>query len=147
MTPTPKAIAPITDTAVLDELLHMTLRNAGRSVPLLLAAVAWFVWLGMQADRPLAAVAVGLLGCAVGLWRLSTARRFAHPQTFDAGKSSRAMREVEGNAALAGLMWAVATVGIYPRLTGASEAVFLLILTGSLALAALFMSLVGRSFL
>jgi signal transduction histidine kinase/CheY-like chemotaxis protein len=147
VTPTPKAIAPITDTAVLDELLHMTLRNAGRSVPLLLAAVAWFVWLGVQADRPLAAVAVGLLGCAVGLWRLSTARRFAHPQTFDAGKSSRAMREVEGNAALAGLMWAVATVGIYPRLTGASEAVFLLILTGSLALAALFMSLVGRSFL
>jgi signal transduction histidine kinase/CheY-like chemotaxis protein len=143
----PKATAPTTDAAVLDELLHLTLRNAGRSVPLQLAAVAWFVWLGVLVDRTAVAAVVGLLGVVVGLWRLSTARRFGRPRTLDDRQALRAMREVEGNAALAGLMWSLATIGIYPRLTGANEAVFLLILTGSLAIAALFMSLVGRSFL
>ena len=140
------AIAPTTDAAVLDELLRLTLRNANRSVPLQLAAVAWFVWLGVQADRAAVAAAVAVLGLAVGLWRLSTARRFGGTSKLDARQAARATAEIGGNAALAGLMWSVATVGIYPRLTGANEAGFLLILAGSLAIAALFMSLVGRSF-
>ncbi len=135
------------DAAVQDELLKLTLRNAGRSVPLQLAAVAWFVWLGLHVGRPWVAAAVALLGISVGLWRLSTARRFGSDAPLDPPRLRRATLEVEGNAALAAVMWSTATVGIFPRLTGAHEASFVLVLAGSVAVAALFMSLVRHSFL
>ena len=138
---------PVTEASIQHELLRLTLRNAGRSVPLQLAAVAWIVWLGVDANRMLAAVSVALLGLTVGLWRWSTARRFLPIEKLGAAQVSQAMLELEGNAALAGAMWTVATLDIYPRLDGLDESSYLLICCGSVAVAALFMSLVRHSFL
>jgi signal transduction histidine kinase len=138
------AVTPSTDAQVQRELLRLTLRNSARSVPLQLLAVAWVVWLGFQAQRTLGAVVVALLGLAVGLWRLSTARRHlpqSSPQSL-----RRATLEVEGNAALAGAAWAVATLGIYPHLSGLHGAAYLIICCGAVAIAALFMSLVRHSY-
>ncbi len=138
---------PVTEASIQHELLRLTLRNAGRSVPLQLAAVAWIVWLGVDANRMLAAVSVALLGLAVGLWRWSTARRFLPIEKLGMAQVSQAVLELEGNAALAGAMWTVATLDIYPRLDGLDESSYLLICCGSVAVAALFMSLVRHSFL
>ncbi|HMM85953.1 ATP-binding protein [Azohydromonas sp.] len=146
--PTPRpAGEPGTEASVQHELLRLTLRHAGRSVPLQLAAVAWIVWLGVDAQRTAAAVSVALLGLAVGLWRWSTARRFLPIERLGTAQVAQAVLELEGNAALAGVMWAVATLDIYPRLDGLEESAYLLICCGSVAVAALFMSLVRRSFL
>ena len=136
-----------TESAVRNELLRLTLRNARRSVPLQLAAVAWIGWLGVDAGRAGVAAVVVMLGVAVGMWRWSTARRFLPVGELDATLAERAVREVEANAALAGAMWVVATVGIYPQLQGLAETGFLVMCCGSIAVAALFMSLVRRSFL
>jgi signal transduction histidine kinase/CheY-like chemotaxis protein len=138
------AHAPTTDAQVQRELLGLTLRNSARSVPLQLLAVAWVVWLGVQAQRPLWAAAVALLGLAVGLWRLSTASRHLQPSSPQSLR--RATWEVEGNAALAGAVWALATLGIYPHLSGLHGASYLVICCGAVAIAALFMSLVGHSY-
>ncbi|MFP5398995.1 MAG: ATP-binding protein [Gammaproteobacteria bacterium] len=146
--PTPRpAGEPGTEASVQHELLRLTLRHAGRSVPLQLAAVAWIVWLGVDAQRTAAAVSVALLGLAVGLWRWSTARRFLPIERLGTAQVAQAVLELEGNAALAGVMCAVATLDIYPRLDGLEESAYLLICCGSVAVAALFMSLVRRSFL
>ncbi|MCI1192841.1 ATP-binding protein [Calidifontimicrobium sp. SYSU G02091] len=138
---------PSTDAAVQNELLRLTLRNAARSVPLLLLAVAWIAWLGVQADRSTVAAVVGVLGLTVGLWRWSTARRYRRDEPLPPEAMQRAIVEVEGNAALAGAMWAIATFGIFPHLRGHLEAAYLVIGCGSVAIAALFMSLVRRSYL
>ncbi|WP_119292888.1 ATP-binding protein [Azohydromonas sediminis] len=138
---------PSTDAAVQNELLRLTLRNAARSVPLLLLAVAWIAWLGVQADRSTVAAVVGVLGLTVGLWRWSTARRYRRDEPLPPEAMQRAIVEVEGNAALAGAMWAIATFGIFPNLRGHLEAAYLVIGCGSAAIAALFMSLVRRSYL
>ena len=58
----------------------------------------------------------------------------------------KATRELEANSALAGTLWAVCSLGIYPRLTGTTATTYVVIAIGSVATAALFMSLVGRSF-
>jgi len=136
--------SPTTDAQVQRELLRLTLRNSARSVPLQLLAVAWVAWLGVQAQRTLYAAAVALLGLAVGLWRLSTARR--HLQQSSPESLRRATWEVEGNAALAGSAWAVATLGIYPHLSGLHGTAYLVICCGAVAIAALFMSLVRHSY-
>jgi len=138
---------PSTDAAVQNELLRLTLRNAARSVPLQLLAVAWVAWLGLQVDRAAVAGVVGVMGVVVGLWRWSTARRFRRDEPLPPQAMRRAIVEVEGNAALAGAMWATATFGIYPQLGGHVEAAYLVIACGSVAIAALFMSLVRHSFL
>jgi signal transduction histidine kinase/ActR/RegA family two-component response regulator len=56
------------------------------------------------------------------------------------------VRQLEGNAVLAGLMWTVATATIYPTLTGAVASVYVVIIAGSVAVAAFFLSMAGRSF-
>ncbi len=59
---------------------------------------------------------------------------------------ARSTRELEANSALAGLLWAVCAVGIYPSLQGTYATAFIVIAIGSGATAALFMPLVGRAF-
>jgi signal transduction histidine kinase/CheY-like chemotaxis protein len=137
---------PSTDAAVQSELLRLTLRNAARSVPLQLLALAWVAWLGLEVDQPVVAAVISALGLTVGLWRLWTARRFLTSEPLPALSIRHAIVEVEGNAALAGVTWAIATFGIYPHLSGHLEAAYLVIGCGSVAVAALFMSLVRRSY-
>jgi two-component system, sensor histidine kinase len=143
MTPEPSS----TESAVRRELLRLALRNSGRSVPLQLVAVAFIVYLGWHAEREIAAVATGILGLLTGVWRLLISRRYAAIEPSESSRQFRlAERELEGNSALAGAMWIVSTFGIYPELHGTDATAYVVIVCGSIAVAAFFMPLVGRSF-
>jgi len=134
------------DTEARRELLRLALHNSARSVPLLLVVVGFLVILGVRGDRLPAAVATGVIGVAVSLWRLSISRRYASTADPSERELVRAQWELEGNAALAGLMWVVSTLGIYPALQGTTATTYVGIVFGSITVAAFFMTLVGRSF-
>ncbi|HKX40473.1 MAG TPA: response regulator [Burkholderiaceae bacterium] len=140
------AVEPSTEADVKRELLRLALHNAGRSVLLQVAAVVVIVIFGALADRPVAAAAAGFTGVVVAVWRLLIARRYVRSEALDAELVLRLQRELEGNAALAGLMWSIATLGIYPALSGTLATTYVAIVFGSITSAAFFMTLVGRSF-
>jgi signal transduction histidine kinase/CheY-like chemotaxis protein len=138
-------LTPI-ESAAQRQLLRLALLNSARSVPLALAALLFIVWLGFDHGRPIAAAAVAVLGVAVAAWRVWISQRFRRAEALSAEQVRRARLELEGNAALAGLMWAVSTVGIYPTLQGTTGTTYVAIIFGSITVAAFFMPLVGRSF-
>jgi signal transduction histidine kinase/CheY-like chemotaxis protein len=135
-----------TESAARQELLQLALHNSARSVPLQFVAVTILIAFGLNVGRADAAAATGLLGFAVGIWRLWISRRYANPGASLDLHFLRAQRELELNAALAGFMWAVATATIYPYLDGDAATAYLMLACGSVSVAAFFMSLVGRSF-
>ena len=135
------------DIAVRRALLDVALRNSARSVPLQLVAVFFVVYLGWAADCAIAAVISGALGGFAAVWRLSCERRFTPVTALDPIALERARFEHEANALLAAVAWAVATAMIYPSLTSGSQTVYVVLICGSVAVAATFMSLVGRAFL
>ncbi|MEO8311985.1 MAG: ATP-binding protein [Caldimonas sp.] len=137
---------PDTDVAVQRELLHLALMNSTRSVPLQLVAVAVVVLLGWQAGALWAPVAAALVGITVAIWRFSLSRRYDTRTSLSEARIARATYELEGNSILAGALWVVCSFGIYPLLTGTRATAYVVIAIGSVATAALFMSLVGRSF-
>ncbi|CAG1018491.1 two-component system, sensor histidine kinase [Burkholderiaceae bacterium] len=136
-----------TDAAVRHELVDLALRTAKRSVPVQLAAVAYLAYLGFAVGQAVVAVATGVLGFSVAIWRISISRRYDGALDARSPRVARAERELEGNAALAGVMWVVSTFGIYPFLQGTTATAYITIACGSVSIAAFFMSLVGRSFL
>ncbi|HEY0857337.1 MAG TPA: ATP-binding protein [Albitalea sp.] len=136
-----------TDAAVRYELVDLALRTATRSVPLQLAAVGYLVYLGFAVGQAAVAVATGVLGFSVAIWRVSISRRYEGSLDARSPRVVRAEHELEGNAALAGAMWVVSTIGIYPSLQGTTATAYITIACGSVSIAAFFMSLVGRSFL
>lgn len=125
----------------------MALRNSSRSVPLQLVAVGFFVVLGFEVDLKVVAMLVGLIGVAVAGWRFSLSKRYSDVFSCTDAELLRVQKELEWNAGLAGLMWAVSTAYIYPLLSSTATTVFVVTICGSIAIAAFFMSLVGRSFL
>jgi signal transduction histidine kinase/CheY-like chemotaxis protein len=128
--------------------MHLALRNSARNVPLQLAAVVVLVLFGVQAGRPVAALTTAVLGVAVAVWRLHIVRTFNRPQALASeSRLASAKAQLEGNSLLAGAMWIVASAGIYTQLSGLSETAYLVFASGSVSIAALSMSLVGRSFL
>jgi len=135
-----------TEAGVKRELLQLALHNSTRSVLLQLAAVSIIVIFGVTAGRLPAAVVTGTLGMAVAGWRLWIGRRYREPERLSAEQLRRLELELEGNAALAGLMWAVATFGIYPALQGTTATTYIGMVFGSITVAAFFMTLVARSF-
>jgi two-component system, sensor histidine kinase len=135
------------EAAVRRELLRLALRNSGRSVPLQIVAVAFLVYLGWAADCMLAAAITGVCGLGVALWRTRISRRYADVERLDDEHLARAELELEGNAALAGMMWTVGTVGIYPALQGTTATTYVAMIFGSITVAAFFMTLAGRAFL
>jgi signal transduction histidine kinase len=135
-----------TDIQVRRELLRLALHNSERSVPLQLAAVGVLIWFGVQNERSMAGYLAGVLGVAVAVWRVVISRRHSDTNRLDETALKRAQFELEMNSALAGLMWVVATLGLYPVLPGMMATVYVVIVCGSIAVAAFFMSLVGRSF-
>lgn len=141
MSPTPEI-----DRAARRQLLQVALRNAGRSVPLLLVAVVYVTWLGWVHDH-VAAVATGVMGLGVSVWRWLLMRRHPDTATYDPVRIDRVVRSLEWNALGAGLMWTVATAAIYPLLDPTLRTVYVGIACGSMATAAFFMSLAGRSFM
>jgi signal transduction histidine kinase len=134
------------DAAVRRELLRMALVNSTRSVPLQIAGIAFFVWLGLEVDMKAIAVLVGVIGSAVVLWRFSLSRRYADIPSRGDSELIRLEHELEGNAAVAGIMWSICTVCIYPSLSATTATAFVVTICGSVAIAAFFMSLVGKSF-
>ena len=140
------SVEPSTEAGVRRELLRLALHNSARSVLLQLAAVAVIVLMGVMAERVDAAVLAGVLGVAVAVWRLLISRRNLKSASLSEEAAQRLQWQLEGNAALAGLMWAVGTVGIYPALTGTTATTYVSMVFGSITVAAFFMTLVGRSF-
>jgi two-component system, sensor histidine kinase len=58
----------------------------------------------------------------------------------------RILWELEANAGIGGLMWVLSTVSIYPALIGIMGTVYVVVVLGSITVAAFFMTLAGRSF-
>ena len=138
----------VTELNVQQELLRLALHNSGRSSLLLLSAVFVLVWIGLDSAQIAAAALTAVLGLAVVVWRLFISRAF---WTGISGLSEDRMHLVrlhlEGNALLSGCMWLVGSLGIFPFLSSLSAYTFMFFACGSIATAALFMSLVGRTFL
>jgi two-component system, sensor histidine kinase len=135
------------DSATRRELLELALHNSARSVPLQLVAVGFIVFLGWETGHPRAALACGVLGIIVSVWRVLISRRYEDTHALSDAQVARAAHELEGNAVLAGLLGVIATAGIYPWTEGKTAIAFVVIVCGSVAVGALFMSLVGRAFL
>jgi len=135
-----------TEAGVRRELLQLAIHNAGRSVFAQFIVVGFIVWSGWHAQRPGVAALAGLIGYTGTAWRWWIAHRFGDTSALSEAQLHTAWRSLEGNAAVAGLLWAVSVVGIYANLRGADATAFMVIACGSMAVAAYFMSLVGRSF-
>jgi signal transduction histidine kinase/CheY-like chemotaxis protein len=135
------------ETAVQRELLQVALRNSSRSVSLLLVAVYFIAWLGWENGHPGAAWSIGALGSLVSLWRWWITHRCGNTGGLDATQMQRIVFQLEGNALAVGLMWVLATVFIYPSLRETTASVYVVMICGSVATAAFFMSMAGRSFL
>ena len=140
------SVEPSTEAGVRRELLRLALHNSARSVLLQLAAVAVIVLMGVTVQRIDAAIGAGLLGLVVAVWRLLISRRYVQNTSLTEEAGQRLQWQLEGNAALAGLMWAVGTVGIYPALSGTIATTYVAMVFGSITVAAFFMTLVGRAF-
>ena len=137
---------PSTEADVKRELMQLALRNSARSVLLQVAAVVLIVGFGVMSGRVEAAVVAGVLGVVVAAWRLWISMRYQRPDTLPQAQLRKLRHELEGNAALSGAMWAVATVFIYPALRGTLGTTYVGMVFGSITTAAFFMTLVGRSF-
>lgn len=144
-------MTPVTDPegieiAIQRRMLRVALRNSASSVLLLTVAVVYIAWLGWQAgDRP-TAVVVLVLGAAVSAWRWALTHKYASYEDVPPERIGRIERQLEGNAAAVGLMWALATLLIYPTLSGTTATVYVVMVCGSVSTAAFFMSMAGRSF-
>ena len=134
------------NTAIQRRMLRVGVRNSARSVPLLVAATLFVAWLGWDAGVPWAAGLVAVLGLVVAAWRWLLQRRYALEDSITPAGMGAVARHLEANAFVVGLMWACATFFIYPRLLGINLALYVIIVCGSLAVAAFFLSIVGRSF-
>ncbi len=139
--PTPTAAA------VQREILRIALRNAARTVPLQMLAVLYVAWEALRLPRPWVAMVLAVLGLSVGLWRWAIAQRLLPRLEAGDDVAARIVSQLEFNAFFAGLTWAIATVAVYPGLPGNPAAIYIVIVCGSIASAAFFMSLAGRSFL
>jgi signal transduction histidine kinase len=133
-------------TAIQREMLRVVVRNSARSVPLLIVAVLFVAWLGWQAGHLWAAAVTLVLGVVVAGWRLAISHSHGGDEYMEPERIAGAVRQFEGNAVLVGLMWALATVQIYPSLTPPMATVYVVIVCGSIATAAFFLSVAGNSF-
>jgi signal transduction histidine kinase len=128
------------------ELLRLSLASAAGSVPPQLAAVMYLAWLGWQHGPRWAALLIGLGGCAIGIDRWLLARRYAGERLDAPGAVARATSGLELSAAASAAVWVLGLLLVYPRLQGLPATLVLMIVCGSISLAALFLSLAGRSF-
>jgi signal transduction histidine kinase len=135
-----------TELIVRRELLRIALRNAQRSVPLLLVAICFVAYVGFDSGAVLAAVATAAIGVAAGIWRWAAAKHLLAKPDPGADDLHAGLGFLESNAALAGLAWVISTLAIYPKLVGTTATVYMVIICGSIAVAAFFMCLAGRAF-
>jgi len=127
-------------------MLSVAVRNSARSVPLLVFALFFIAWLGWEVGDQLSAAITLVLGLAVAVWRWALGFMNRGPDGIPTERSASVALQLEGNALLVGLMWVVATTLIYPTLRGTLATVYVVIVCGSVATAAFFMSVAGRSY-
>ncbi len=132
--------------AIQREMLQVALRNSARSVGLLMAAVLYMAWLGWEVGRPWAAALVLLIGSVVSVWRWRISARWSATAEHPREDIRAAIRQLEANAVLVGLMWSLVTVFVYPLLQGPTASTYVIAMTGSVAVAALFMAMAGNAF-
>jgi signal transduction histidine kinase/CheY-like chemotaxis protein len=133
--------------AIQREMVSVALRNSARSVPLLVVAVVWIAWMAWDAASPGLGGFVLVLGLAVSAWRWLLRRRYEDTSALTDATVQRVVFELEANAAAVGVMWVVSTVWVYPQLTGVTSTIYVSVVCGSIAMAAFFMSVAGRSFM
>jgi signal transduction histidine kinase/CheY-like chemotaxis protein len=135
-----------TEVDVQRQLLELALRNAGRSAPALVLVVSIIVWFGLHTKQPGAAAVCGALGLCTAVWRWWLWKRYGRTAALSEAEVRRAQLSLQANSAMAGILWVVATFGVYAHLDGNFETAFVILVCGSVAVAAYFMPLVGRSF-
>jgi signal transduction histidine kinase len=128
------------------ELLRLSLNSAAGSVLPQAAAVLYLAWLAWQHAAIWVALVIGLGGPAIGLGRLLLARRYTGTALAEPDGPARATRALEFSALASSAIWVLGLLMVYPRLQGLDSTLVLMIVCGSISLAALFMSLAGRSF-
>ena len=133
-------------TALQRQMLQVALRNSARSVPLLMAAVAYVAWLGWQHGMPRIAALLLVLGTVISGWRWWMQRRMCALEEHSPVQIRRAVHLLEANALVVGLMWALASMAVYPVLSATETTVYVGIVSGSVAVAAFFMAMAGRGF-
>ena len=133
------------DDGVRRQLLAPALRNSSRSVLLLAAAVRVIAALAADAGRPLRDSLPRSWARSLDLAILRWASLCKH-QLADQRQIDQAEKQLEANAALSGLLWAIGTTSIYPSLSGTTATTYVSMVFGSITVAAFFMTLVGRSF-
>jgi two-component system, sensor histidine kinase len=134
------------DGSIQRDVLHVALRNSANSVPLLLAAVCFVAWEGWMAGAVSAAVVILMIGSAVAGWRWLMHRRWGAHKEHHPSEMRHVMHQLEANAVAVGMMWVVASMFVYPRLQGTATNVYVVVVAGSVAVAAFFMSMAGRAF-
>ncbi|OYT84890.1 MAG: hybrid sensor histidine kinase/response regulator [Burkholderiales bacterium PBB6] len=127
------------------EALFMVLSHAPSSVPLLWLAVGVLLLYTVHLPA-LWPVSMLLAAMAVvsGLWRLRI-----HWQARRSGLRTRslrlaAMRQVRANAMLAGLLWLVSTVALFPGLDLEGREFHIILLAGTAAITSFYIALIGR---
>ncbi|WP_176068004.1 ATP-binding protein [Piscinibacter koreensis] len=138
--------SPATEIEVQREVMRLVLHNSARSVPVQIGAVVVLVLIGAENGRYLAAGATAVVGIAVAIWRLQISRWFQQG-ALSKYQLRRAQLHLEGNSLLSGCMWLISAFGIYAHTSGQTAIAYIMFACGSVCVAALFMSLVGRSFL
>ena len=137
-----------TEVFVQREVMRLALHNSTRSVPLQLVAVSVLVFFGLDSGHSFAAAATAALGIIIAAWRLLIGHWYARtPRPLSEAELDLARTHIEGNSFLAGCMWCVGSFGIYPYLNSTSATAYAIFACGSVAVAAFFLSLIGRSFL
>jgi len=134
------------DSAVRRRLLHTALRNATRSVWMLLVAMALIAVFGWLADRPLAGVLAAAVGGVAALMRRHLAHRHALAPPQTEAEMAGVVRRLDATAVAVGLMWAACTFAVYPALGETARTLYLVMVCGSIAYSAQFMAMAGRSF-
>ena len=114
-------------------------------MPLQLVAVAVIVLMGIASQTPVAAVAAGVVGVLVAAWRWLISRRYVRILDMPESALRSARKELEGNAGLAGMMWCIATLAIYPSLSGTMGTTYVAMTFGSIT-DCRFLHDAGRSF-
>ncbi len=145
---TPEAGSEVIEAAVQRSMLRVAVRNSGRSVWLLTVAVLFVAWLGGHAGDRAAATVGAAMGLGGAAWRWMLGRQFGgSTESIAPPRIAAIVRALEANALAVGAMWATATSAIYPTLGGTTATVYVVIVCGSVATGAFFMSMAGRSFL
>jgi signal transduction histidine kinase/CheY-like chemotaxis protein len=142
----PQVRDPQPDWAVRRELLRLAMLNVGRSVPVQVAALGVIVVLGLGQNLWAASAVTGALGCVVSVWRWILVNRYETVDALGDAEVEQAETRLQIHAAMAGCVWVIASIWIYPSLPPLGQQIYVILAVGSLSVAAFFLPLVGWSF-